>query len=47
MALETAAIRYRQRNWGRAASAMLKSLWLVPIGNAALGTVVAGRLARN
>ena len=47
LALETAAVRYRQRNWGRAASCILKSLWLAPIRNAALGAILAGRLARR
>jgi glycosyltransferase involved in cell wall biosynthesis len=47
LALEVAAVRYRQGSWAGAASGILKSLWLVPIGHAALGTVVAGRLARH
>jgi glycosyltransferase involved in cell wall biosynthesis len=47
LALEEAAARYRQRNWGGAASGILKSLWLVPIGNAAAGAILAGRLARR
>jgi hypothetical protein len=47
LALEEAAARYRQRNWGRAASGVLKSLWLAPIGNAAAGAILAGRLARR
>jgi glycosyltransferase involved in cell wall biosynthesis len=47
LALEVAAVRYRQRNWGGAASGILKSLWLAPIGNAAAGAVLAGRLARH
>jgi glycosyltransferase involved in cell wall biosynthesis len=47
LALETAAARYRQGNWGATASAMLKSLWLAPIGNAAVRTVMTGRLARR
>jgi hypothetical protein len=47
LALETAAVRYRQRNWGGAVSGILKSLWLAPIGNAALGAILAGRLARH
>jgi glycosyltransferase involved in cell wall biosynthesis len=47
LALETAAVRYRQRNWSGAASGILKSLWLAPIGNAAAGAILAGRLARR
>jgi glycosyltransferase involved in cell wall biosynthesis len=47
LAFETAAARYRQGNRGAAASAMLKSIWLAPIGHAALGAIVAGRLARH
>jgi len=47
LALETAAVRYRQRNWSGAASGILKSLWLAPIGNAAVGAILAGRLARH
>ena len=47
LALEEAAARYRQHSWGRAASGILKSLWLVPIGNAAAGAILAGRLARR
>jgi len=47
LALETAAVRYRQHNWGGAASGILKSIWLAPVGNVALGTIVAGRLARH
>jgi hypothetical protein len=47
LALEVAAARYRQRNWSAAASGILKSLSLVPIGNAAVGAILAGRLARR
>jgi glycosyltransferase involved in cell wall biosynthesis len=45
LTLEVAAVQYRQGNWAGAASAILRSLWLVPLGHAALGTVIAGRLA--
>lgn len=47
LTLEVAAVDYRQRNWGRATSGILKSLWLAPIGNAAAGAILAGRLARH
>ena len=47
LALETAAVRYRERNWRGAVSGILKSLWLAPIGNDAVRTVAAGRLARH
>src|SRR5262249_57960073 len=47
LAMERAAARYRQRDWGRALSAMLKSLWLAPIGNAAIRTVMAGPVRRR
>jgi hypothetical protein len=45
LALETAAVRYRQHNRGGAAFGILKSLSLVPIGNAAVGAILTGRLA--
>jgi glycosyltransferase involved in cell wall biosynthesis len=47
LALETAAVRYRQRNWGGAISGIVRSLWLAPVGNDAVRTVAAGRLARH
>jgi glycosyltransferase involved in cell wall biosynthesis len=47
LALETAAVRYRQRDWRGAISGILKSLWLAPVGNDAVRTVAAGRLARH
>jgi hypothetical protein len=47
LALETAAVHYRQRNWGGAVAGVLKSLALGPIGNAAVRAIVAGRLARH
>jgi glycosyltransferase involved in cell wall biosynthesis len=47
LAFEIAAVNYRQGNRGAAVSAMLKSIWLVPFGHAALSSIVAGRLARH
>ncbi len=47
LALETAAVRYRQHHWRGAISEILRSLWLAPIGNDAVRTVAAGRLARH
>ena len=36
LTLEVAAVRYRQGRLAGAASAILRSLWLIPLGNAAL-----------
>jgi hypothetical protein len=47
LAFETAAVNYRKGDRSAAVLAMLKSLWLVPFGHAALNSIVAGRLARN
>src|SRR5260370_17991149 len=37
LALETAAVRYRQRNWSGAASRLLTALLLAPLGDAGVG----------
>jgi glycosyltransferase involved in cell wall biosynthesis len=47
LALEIAAVRYRQRNWLATVAGILNSLWLAPISNAAVSTIVAGRLAQH
>jgi len=47
LAFETAAASYRQGKLGTAFSALARSLWLVPVGNAAVNAYVAGRLARR
>jgi glycosyltransferase involved in cell wall biosynthesis len=46
LAFETAAARYRQRKAAAAVAALLRSVWLAPIGHAALNALIAGRFAR-
>jgi glycosyltransferase involved in cell wall biosynthesis len=46
LAFETAAARYRQHNPAAALVALLRSVWLAPVGHAALTSLIAGRFAR-
>ncbi len=47
LAFETAAARYRQHNPAAALAALVKSMWLVPVGHAALAAMISGRLAKR
>jgi len=47
LAYETASARYHQGKRGAAAFALLKSIWLAPVENPALGAMLAMRLARH
>ncbi|MEI9804968.1 MAG: glycosyltransferase family 2 protein [Pseudolabrys sp.] len=45
--VERAAVQFRIGNFGRALPALLRSLWLAPVRNAALSAVLYNRLARK
>jgi glycosyltransferase involved in cell wall biosynthesis len=45
--VERAAVQFRIGNIGAALPALLRSLWLAPVGNAALSAVLHNRLARR
>jgi glycosyltransferase involved in cell wall biosynthesis len=46
LAFEVGAAYYRQRDWLLALRALIKSMWLAPLGNAALRAILSSRFQR-